>query len=124
MSGMSGTNGIPGIPGVPGSPGRDGIKGAKGNMGTKGETGKTGATGRKGEACYDDPTQRVNWKQCVWKAQSDIDSGNIKMGRIEFKPRGDKYHVSTIVVNHAVLFKIYSSTLCLITIHAYQIVYF
>ena len=77
---MPGTNGMPGIPGVPGSPGRDGVKGAKGNMGTKGETGKTGATGRKGEACYDDPTQRVNWKQCVWKAQSDIDSGNIKVG--------------------------------------------
>ena len=77
---MPGTNGMPGIPGVPGSPGRDGVKGAKGNMGTKGETGKTGAIGKKGEACYDDPTQRVNWKQCVWKAQSGIDSGNIKVG--------------------------------------------
>ena len=82
---MPGTNGMPGIPGVPGSPGRDGTKGAKGNMGAKGETGKTGATGRKGEGCYDDPTQRVNWKQCVWKAKSDIDSGNIKVRRIDLK---------------------------------------
>ena len=82
---MPATNGMPGIPGVPGSPGRDGIKGAKGNMGTKGEPGKTGATGRKGEACYDDRTQHVNWKQCVWKAQSGIDSGNIKARRVELK---------------------------------------
>ena len=87
---MPGTNGMPGIPGVPGSPGKHGIKGAKGNMGTKGDTGITGATGKKGEACYDDPIRRVNWKQCVWKAQSYIDSGNIKVGRIEFKPKEDK----------------------------------
>lgn len=73
---------MPGVPGVPGSPGRDGIKGAKGNMGTKGETGKTGATGRKEEACQDDPTQRGNWKQCVWKAISHIDNGKIKVGEI------------------------------------------
>ncbi|XP_078343513.1 collagen triple helix repeat-containing protein 1-like isoform X3 [Oculina patagonica] len=85
--GMPGLNGMPGMPGAPGCPGEDGPKGEKGNNGTRGTPGATGNTGsigptglkgEKGDAANIDQRQLANWKQCVWKGETDTDNGKIK----------------------------------------------
>ena len=54
----------------------------------KGERGIVGSSGRKGEkgesakASQPSVVPQTNWKQCVWKSQTDTDDGKIKVIRI------------------------------------------
>ena len=46
------------------------------------ETGKQGGKGEKGEsakASQASVVPQTNWKQCVWKSNSDTDNGKIKV---------------------------------------------
>ena len=64
------------------------MKGQQGLLGMKGERGIVGSPGRKGEkgestkASQASVVPQTNWKQCVWKSDSDTDNGKIKVTRI------------------------------------------
>lgn len=93
--GKRGAQGVAGIPGKIGPRGPEGPKGQmgekgvngtgipgnigpRGSKGFKGERGISGTKGQKGDAANIDSRQLANWKQCVWRAGSDTDSGKIK----------------------------------------------
>ena len=64
------------------------IKDQPGLVGIKGEPGIVGSSGRKGEkgesanASQASVVPQTNWKQCVWKSQTDTDDGKTKVNRI------------------------------------------
>ena len=67
------------------------MKGQQGLLGMKGERGIGGMKGRKGnkvekgesaKASQASVVPQTNWKQCVWKSDSDTDNGKIKVTRI------------------------------------------
>ena len=70
--GEKGVNGT----GIPGN------IGPRGSKGFKGERGISGTKGQKGDAANIDPRQLANWKQCVWRAESNTDSGKIKVSNL------------------------------------------
>ena len=62
-----------------------GIQGMKGEQGIVGNPGRKGDKGEKGEsakASQASVVPQTNWKQCVWKSNSDTDNGKIKVNRI------------------------------------------
>ena len=65
-----------------------GMKGQQGLLGMKGERGTVGNQGRKGEkgesakASQASVVPQTNWKQCVWKSNTETDNGKIKVIRI------------------------------------------
>ena len=65
-----------------------GMKGQQGLLGMKGERGTVGNQGRKGEkgesvkASQASVVPQTNWKQCVWKSNTETGNGKIKVIRI------------------------------------------
>ena len=85
------TEGAKDPPGKSGPRGIKGMKGQQGLLGMKGEPGIVGMKGRKGEkgekgesvkASKASVVPQTNWKQCVWKVQSNTDNGKIKVNKI------------------------------------------
>ena len=68
--GLKGDRGFKGDTGLPGHDGKTGQKGMKGNHGAKGELGPPGPVTTVSE---------LNWKHCVWYADSGLDVGLIKV---------------------------------------------
>ena len=65
--------------------GQQGLLGMKGERGIVGNQGRKGDKGEKGEsakASQASVVPQTNWKQCVWKSDSHIDNGKIKVNRI------------------------------------------
>ena len=67
------------------------MKGERGALGMKGERGIVGNSGRKGgkgekgesaKASQASVVPQTNWKQCVWKSETNTDNGKIKVIRI------------------------------------------
>ena len=90
MPGPRGDRGREGPPGKSGPPGITGIKGEPGLLGMKGEPGivrnqgRKGGKGEKGEsvkASQSSVVPQTNWKQCVWKSETNTDNGKIKVNR-------------------------------------------
>ena len=89
--GIVGINGVRGAVGMKGEQGIAGMKGVRGAVGIKGERGIVGNQGRKGDkgekgesvkASQASVVPQTNWKQCVWKSESNTDNGKIKINRI------------------------------------------
>ena len=65
--------------------GQQGLLGMKGEPGIVGNQGRKGDKGEKGEsvkAGQASVVTQTNWKQCVWKSESDTDNGKIKVHRL------------------------------------------
>ena len=66
--------------------GQQGLLGIKGERGIVGMKGGKGDKGEKGESAKASQASVVlpqtNWKQCVWKSNSETDNGKIKVNRI------------------------------------------
>ena len=71
--------------GIQGTKGEQGLVGIKGERGIVGNQGRKGSKGEKGESVKGSQASVVpqtNWKQCVWKSQTDTDDGKIKVSVI------------------------------------------
>ena len=77
--GIKGTKGQQGLLGMKGERGAVGIKGERGIMGMKGRKGDKGEKGESVKASQASVVPQTNWKQCVWKSNSDTDDGKIKV---------------------------------------------
>ena len=89
-TGIKGIKGEPGLVGMKGEQGLAGMKGERGVAGMKGERGIVGNQGGKGDkgekgesakASQASVVPQTNWKQCVWKSDSDTDNGKIKVNK-------------------------------------------
>ena len=70
---------------IQGMKGQQGLLGMKGERGTVGNQGRKGDKGEKGEsakASQASVVPQTNWKQCVWKSNTENDNGKIKVIRI------------------------------------------
>ena len=70
---------------IQGMKGQQGLLGMKGERGTVGNQGRKGDKGEKGEsakASQASVVPQTNWKQCVWKSNSETDNGKIKVNGI------------------------------------------
>ena len=70
---------------IQGMKGQQGLLGMKGERGTVGNQGRKGDKGEKGEsvkASQASVVPQTNWKQCVWKSNTETDNGKIKVIRI------------------------------------------
>ena len=54
----------------------------KGEQGIVGNQGRKGEKGESAKASQASVVPQTNWKQCVWKSNSDTDNGKIKVNRI------------------------------------------
>ena len=79
--GMPGPRGDRGCEGPPGKSGPTGIKGMKGERGFVGRKGDKGEKGGSTKASQARVVTQTNWKQCVWKSESDTDNGKIKVNK-------------------------------------------
>ena len=55
------------------------------NSGRKGEKVEKGESAKASQASV---VPQTNWKQCVWKSNSDTDNGKIKVNRIRIHSKG------------------------------------
>ena len=67
------------IKGIKGETGLGGIKGERGIAGNQGEKGDKGEKGESVKASQASVVPQINWKQCVWKSNSESDNGKIKV---------------------------------------------
>ena len=75
---MKGERGIVGMKGEQGVAGMKGERGIVGNQGGKGGKGEKGESVKASQASL---VPQTNWKQCVWKSDSDTDNGKIKVNK-------------------------------------------
>ena len=77
--GPPGKSGPPGIMGIKGEPGLLGMKGEPGIVRNQGRKGDKGEKGESVKASKSSVVPQTNWKQCVWKSESNTDNGKIKV---------------------------------------------
>ena len=70
------------IQGMKGQQGLLGMKGERGIVGMKGRKGDKGDKGESAKASQASVVPQTNWKQCVWKSNTETDNGKIKVIRI------------------------------------------
>ena len=75
---MKGERDIVGMKGERGVAGMKGERGIVGNQGGKGDKGEKGESAKASQASV---VPQTNWKQCVWKSESDTDDGKIKVNK-------------------------------------------
>ncbi|CAH3183323.1 unnamed protein product [Porites lobata] len=75
---MKGEQGIAGMKGEQGAVGVKGGREIRGIAGMKGRKGDKGEKGESAKANQASVVQQTNWKQCVWKTDSDTDNGKFK----------------------------------------------
>ena len=90
--GKSGPTGIKGIKGEPRLVGMKGERGIVGNQGRKGDKGEKGESVKASQASV---VLQTNWKQCVWKSESNTNNGKIKVNK-NFGLREPSVQVSQI----------------------------
>ena len=74
--------GEPGIAGMKGERGALGMKGERGIVGNSGRKGGQGEKGENAKASQASVVPQTNWKQCVWKSETNTDNGKIRVIRI------------------------------------------
>ena len=67
---------------IQGMKGQQGLLGMKGERGTVGNQGSKGEKGESAKASQASVVSQTNWKQCVWKSNTETDNGKIKVIRI------------------------------------------
>ena len=67
---------------IRGMKGQQGLLGMKGERGTVGNQGRKGDKGESAKASQASVVPQTNWKQCVWKSNTETDNGKIKVIRI------------------------------------------
>ena len=67
---------------IQGMKGQQGLLGMKGERGIVENQGKKGEKGESAKASQASVVPQTNWKQCVWKSNSNTDNGKIKVIRI------------------------------------------
>ena len=77
--GRVGPRGVKGIKGEQGLLGMKGQPGIAGNQGQKGDKGEKGESAKASQASV---VPQTNWKQCVWKSNTETDNGKIKVIRM------------------------------------------
>ena len=75
---MKGERDIVGMKGERGVAGMKGERGIVGNQGGKGDKREKGESANASQASV---VPQTNWKQCVWKSNSDTDNGKIKVNK-------------------------------------------
>ena len=83
--GPPGKSGPPGIKGITGEPGILGTKGEQGIVGNQGRKGDKGEKGENVKASQASVVPQTNWKQCVWKSETETDNGKIKVNKNRLK---------------------------------------
>ena len=58
-----------------------GMKGQRGIAGNQGQKGDKGEKGESFKASQASVVPQTNWKQCVWKSNSETDNGKIKVSK-------------------------------------------